>query len=50
MIGMKVMIAGMASTKSPMITNSRTSNSMIIPASVPAKSAIQAATMSGPRR
>ena len=36
MIGMKMMIAGMASMKSPTITNSTTSRNMIIGPLVPA--------------
>ncbi len=50
MIGMKMMIAGTASTKSPTITNSTTSRNMIMRGSVPAVCAIQSATTSGPRR
>ena len=37
MIGMKMMMAGMASMKSPTITNSTTSSSMMIGPLVPAK-------------
>ena len=36
MMGMKMMIAGTASTKSPTMMNSSTSSSMIMRASVPA--------------
>ena len=48
--GMKIMIAGMGSMKSPTITNTATSSSMIMPASVPATLPIQPATTIGPRK
>ena len=50
MIGMKMMIAGTASMKSPTITNSPTSRNMIVVPSFPASAPIWVATMSGPRR
>src|SRR5689334_15354519 len=50
MIGMKMMIAGTASMKSPTITNSATSRNMIRAPSVPAYALMYPATMSGPRR
>src|SRR6185437_2990488 len=50
MIGMKMMIAGTASMKSPTMTNTATSSSMISCPSLPAKPVIYPATMSGPRR
>ena len=49
-IGMKMMIAGTASMKSPITMNSSTSSSMMMRPSCPATSSIQPATMSGPRR
>ena len=49
-IGMKMMIAGTASMKSPTTTNSSTSRARISVGSVPAWSSIHPATMSGPRR
>src|SRR4030095_10388963 len=50
MIGMKMMIAGTASMKSPTITNSTTSRNMIIAGAGPAKRGVDAGTMSGARR
>ena len=50
MIGMKMMIAGTASMKSPTITNSTTKRNMIMRPLWPAKPSIQADTTSGPRR
>src|ERR1700745_1916604 len=47
MIGMKMMIAGIASTKSPMITNAPTSRNMMITGSVPAVVVIQPETKVG---
>ena len=50
MIGMKMMMAGTASMKSPTTMNSSTSSSMIIGPLVPANAAMWLATRSGPRR
>ena len=50
MIGMKMMIAGIASMKSPTMMKSATSSSMIIIGSLPAAEAIQPETTAGPRR
>ena len=49
-IGMKMMIAGTASMKSPITMNSSTSSSMMMRPSWPATISIQPDTMSGPRR
>ena len=50
MIGMKMMMAGMASMKSPTMTNNTTSSSMIMNGSPPAALDIHSDTMAGPRR
>ena len=50
MIGMKMMIAGIASMKSPTMMNSTTSSSMIMNGSLPAAPAIHPETTAGPRR
>ena len=47
---MKMMMAGMASMKSPTMTNRATSNSMIRNGSPPAAVEIQPDTTAGPRR
>ena len=49
-IGMKMMIAGTASMKSPTITNSATRRKRIMRGSVPAVVSMRSETMSGPRR
>ena len=48
--GMKMMIAGTASMKSPTIMNSNVSSSMIMKGSPPAAFAIHSDTTAGPRR
>ena len=48
--GMKMMIAGIGSMKSPTITNTATSRNMIAIGSVPATLLIHPATTIGPRR
>ena len=50
MIGMKMMIAGTASRKSPTMTNSSTSKNMINAPSLPAMPVMKVATISGPRK
>ena len=48
--GMKMMIAGIASMKSPTMMNSPTSSSMIMNGSPPATCEIHSETTAGPRR
>ena len=48
--GMKMMMAGTASMKSPTMMNSSASSSMIMNGSLPAAFAIQSDTTAGPRR
>ena len=50
MMGMKMMMAGIASMKSPTMMNSATSSSMIMKGSLPAAALIQPETTAGPRR
>ena len=48
--GMKMMIAGIGSMKSPTMVNTSTSRNMMACGSLPATSPIQPATTIGPRR